>query len=108
LALGGHHSDVKRDNQPKVSVSSEGIIIEETQSWQNVWDGRHIILWGWQIKWQKIKKRNTLLPLDGRRLTTAHTTTNQKQASAAEGSMERMCASQEVQGEARYHYFGGV
>jgi hypothetical protein len=30
LALGGRRLDVKRDNQPKVGVSGEGIIIEET------------------------------------------------------------------------------
>jgi hypothetical protein len=44
LALSGHYSDVKRDNQPKVGVNGEGIIIEETQSRQNMWGGRHIIL----------------------------------------------------------------
>ncbi len=55
-ALGGRRSDIKRDNQPKVGVSGEGIIIEETRSWQNVWGGRRIIAWGWQIEWQKIKK----------------------------------------------------
>ena len=41
-------------------------------------------------------------------INNAHTTTNQKQASATEGSMERMCAGWAAQGEARYHYFGGV
>ena len=55
-ALGGRHLDVKRDNQPKVGVSGEGIIIEETQSWQNVWGGRRIIVLGWKIERQKIKK----------------------------------------------------
>ncbi len=29
LALGGRRSDIKRNNQPKVGVSGEGIIIEE-------------------------------------------------------------------------------
>ncbi len=108
LALGGHRLDVKRNNQPKFGVSGEGIIIEEMRSWRNVWRGRRIIVWGWQIEQQKIKKWNTLLPLDGQWLTTAHTTTNQKQASATEGSMERMCAGQEARGEVQYHYFGGV
>ncbi len=56
LALGGRRSDVKCDNQPKVGVSGEGIIIEETQSWQNMWGGRRIIVWGWQIERQKNKK----------------------------------------------------
>ncbi len=50
---------------------------------------------------------NTPLPLDGRRSTMAHTTTNQKQASVAEESMERMCAGWEAWGEAQYHCFGG-
>jgi hypothetical protein len=55
-ALGGCRSDVKRDNQPKVGVSGEGIIIEETQSRRNVWGGCRIIVSGWQIEGQKIKK----------------------------------------------------
>ena len=57
---------------------------------------------------EKIYIYNTPLPLDGRQSTTAHTTTNQKQASLMDGSMERMCAGREARGEARYHYFGGV
>ncbi len=108
MALGGHRSDIECNNQPKVGVGGEGIIIEEMQSRQNVWGGRRIIVWGWQIEWQKIKKRNTPLPSDGCQLTTAHTTTNQKQASATEGSIERMCTGWEAWGEARYHYFGSV
>ncbi len=55
-ALGGRRSDIKRDNQPKVGVSGEGIIIEETQLRRNVWGGPSIIVWGWQIERQKIKK----------------------------------------------------
>jgi hypothetical protein len=49
--------DVKRDNQPIVSVSGEGIIIEEMRLRQNMWGGRRIIVWGWQIEQQKNKKR---------------------------------------------------
>ena len=56
LALGGRRSDIKCNNQPKVGVSSEGIIIEEMQLRQNVWGGRRIIVWGWQIERQKNKK----------------------------------------------------
>jgi hypothetical protein len=48
--------DVKRDNQPKVGVSSEGIIIEKMQLRRNVWGGHRIIVWGWQIERQKNKK----------------------------------------------------
>jgi hypothetical protein len=48
--------DFKCNNQPKVGVSGEGIIIEEMRLRQNVWGGRCIIVWGWQIKWQKNKK----------------------------------------------------
>jgi hypothetical protein len=47
---------VKCNNQPKVGVSSEGIIIEETRLRWNVWGGRRIIVWGWQIERQKNKK----------------------------------------------------
>jgi hypothetical protein len=56
LTIGGHHLDVKRNNQPILGVSGEGIIIEETQLWRNVWGGRRINVWGWQIKRQKNKK----------------------------------------------------
>jgi hypothetical protein len=55
-ALGGCHLDGKHNNQPKVGVSGEGIIIEETRSWWNVWGGCRIIVWGWQIEQQKNKK----------------------------------------------------
>ncbi len=55
-ALGGRRSDIKRDNQPKVGVSGEGIIIEETRLRRDVWGERRIIVWGWQIKQQKNKK----------------------------------------------------
>jgi hypothetical protein len=64
-ALGGCCLDVKRDNQPKVGVSGEGIIIEETQLRRNVWGVCRIIVWGWPIEQQKNKKINTPLPLDG-------------------------------------------
>jgi hypothetical protein len=53
-ALGGRRSDVKCNNQPKVGVSGEEIIIEETQLRQNVGGGHRIIVWGWQIERQKI------------------------------------------------------
>ncbi len=57
LALGGCHLDVKHNNQPKVGVRSEEIIIEETQSWWNVWGGRRIFVWGWQIERQETKTK---------------------------------------------------
>ena len=59
-ALGGCRSVVKRDNQPKVGVSGEGIIIEEMRLQRNVWGGRPIIIWGWQIERQKIKMKYTV------------------------------------------------
>jgi hypothetical protein len=55
-ALGGRRSDVERDHQPKVGVSGRGIMIEEMRSRRNVWGGRRIIVWGWQMEWQKNKK----------------------------------------------------
>ncbi len=48
--------DVKRDNQPKVGVSGEGIIIEEMRSRRNVWGGRRINVWGGKSSGNKIKK----------------------------------------------------
>ncbi len=59
-ALGGHRSDVKRDNQPKVGVSGEGIIIEEMRLRRKVWGGRRKIVWGWQIERQKKKRKYTI------------------------------------------------
>jgi hypothetical protein len=57
---------------------------------------------------EKIYIYNTPLPLDGRQSTTAHTTTNQKQASVTKESKERMCAGREAQGEAQYHWLGVI
>jgi hypothetical protein len=37
--------------------------------------------------------------LDSRRSTTAHTSTNQKQAAATEGNMEGMCDEQDTWGK---------
>jgi hypothetical protein len=55
-ALGGRRLDVKCNNQPKYGVNGEKIIIEETGLWWNMWGGRRIIVWGWQIEWRNIKK----------------------------------------------------
>ncbi len=43
-ALGSRRLDIKWDNHPKVSVSGEGIIIEETRLRRIVWGGRRIIV----------------------------------------------------------------
>jgi hypothetical protein len=64
-ALGGRRSDVKCNNQPKVGVSVEGIIMEEMRLQRYLWGGCRKIVWEWQIKRQKNEKSNTLLPLDG-------------------------------------------
>ncbi len=48
------------------------------------------------------KKENNIkyiVGLDGRQLTTTHTTTNQKQVAATEGSMEGRCDEREVWGK---------
>ena len=48
--------------------------------------------------------------LDSRRSTTAHTTTNQKQAAATEGSMEGRCDERDAwgKGDTIIFDFGGV
>jgi hypothetical protein len=65
LALGGRRLDVKCNNQPKVGVSNEVIIIEETRLRRNVWGGCCIIVWGWQIERQKNKKNQYTVAFGG-------------------------------------------
>jgi hypothetical protein len=47
----------------------------------------------WDVEWSypKLMKIIYTTALDGRQLANQHTTTNQKQAAATEGSMEGIC-----------------
>jgi hypothetical protein len=51
-----------------------------------------------QIEQQKINNMKYTMALDGHRPMNIHTTTNQKQASAMEGSMEGSCNKQDTWG----------
>ncbi len=83
-ALGGRRSDVKHDNQPKVGISSEGIIIEETRSWRNVWGRCHMIVWGWQIERQKNKKMKYTIAF-GQRMIDNGSHNNQPKTGVRDG-----------------------
>ena len=48
---------------------------------------------------QKSREMGGALAIDGRQVTTSHTTTNQKQAAAMEGSMKGRRDEWEVQGK---------
>jgi hypothetical protein len=61
--------------------------------------GRYCIDLGHQIEHQKINKVKYMVALDSCRLTTAHKTTNQKQASTTGESIKRMCVVWEAWGK---------
>jgi hypothetical protein len=98
LALGGRRSDVKRNSQPKVGVSGEGIMIEETRSRQNVW--------GTLYKKNKIKIHRCLWTAANQQRLTQQPT---KSMRPRRRGVWRGCAPVGRHGgEARYHCFGGV
>ncbi len=53
--------------------------------------GHHPIVWGREWNDKKEKYIKYIVTLDGRQSNILHTTTNQKQATAMEGSMEGRC-----------------
>ncbi len=62
--------------------------------------GRHrSIVWGVKLSNKKIINMKYTTALDSRRSTTAHTTTNQKQAAATERSMEGRCDERDAWGK---------
>ena len=69
--------------------------------------GRHNIIWGieWSGEKNQYEKHHGIKwpPIDH-----FHSTTNQKQAAAMEGSMKVRLDEREVGGEAQYYRFGGV
>ncbi len=54
----------------------------------------------WDVKWSdaKIIKIQYMVVFIGRKLANQHTTTNQKQAAATEGSMEGICNERDAWG----------
>ncbi len=62
--------------------------------------GRHrSIVWGVKLSDKKYINMKYTTALDSSRSTTAHTTTNQKQAAATEGSIEGRCDEQDAWGK---------
>ncbi len=76
-----------------------GWISERSRAGVRAYGGHRPIFRGDYSNDEKIYIRNTPLPLDGPRLTTAHTTTNQKKSSTTEGSMEGRCDEREACGK---------
>ena len=54
------------------------------------------------------QKKKYVLAIDGRQSNILHTTTNQKQATATEGSMEGRCNKWEVWGKHKTIVLGGA
>ena len=71
--------------------------------------GRCPIVWG--VEWRRATKKNRemgwALGVDGRRLKILHTTTNQKQAAATEGTMEGRRDEREARGKRNTIVLGG-
>jgi hypothetical protein len=57
---------------------------------------------------QQKRKMGGALAIDGRQSNILHTTTNQKQATATEGSMEGRCNKWEVWGKHKTIVLGGA
>ncbi len=90
--MGGH------TNQPKVVANSEGGDREETRLGQNVWGAlSHCLGHRMEASDEKNRKLGWALAIDGRRLNILHTTTNQKQAAATEGTMKGRRDEREAQ-----------
>ncbi len=107
LALDGHHLTGGHNNQPKVVVNGEGGVREETRLGRNVWGALSHCL-GRQMEASNEKNREIgwALAIDGRRLKNLHTTTNQKQAAATEGTMKGWRNEREARGKHNTIVFG--
>ncbi len=95
--MGGHN------NQLKVVVNGEGGVREETRPGRNV-SGALSRCLGRQMEASDKKNRH----IDGRRLKILHTTTNQKQAAATEGTMKGRRNEREAQGSTIPLFSGGI
>ena len=107
LALDGRHLMWGHNNQPKVVVDSEGGVGEETRPGRNVWGTlSHCLGRRMEASDKKHKKMGWALAIDGRRLNILHTTTNQKQAAATEGTMKGRHDEREARGKHDTIVFG--
>ena len=99
--MGGHN------NQPKVVVDGEGGVGEETRPGRNVWGSlSHCLGRRMEASDEKNREMGWALGVDGRRLKILHTTTNQKQAAATEGTMKGRRDEREAQGKHDTIVFG--
>ena len=69
-------------------------------------DGRGLMIYYATTKQRKNREMGWVLAIDGRRLKFLHTTTNQKQATATEGTMKGRRDKREAQGKHDTIVFG--
>ncbi len=99
--MGGHN------NQPNFVVNGEGGVREETRPGRNVWGALfHCLGHQMEASDKKNRERGWALAIDGHRLKILHTTTNQKQAAAMEGTMKGRRKEREAQGKHDTIIFG--
>ena len=100
LALDGRRLMGGHNNQPKVVVNGEGGIREERRPGRNVWGSlSHCLGRRMEASDKKNREMGWALGIDGRRSNILHTTTNQKQAAATEGTMKGRRDEQEARGK---------
>ena len=102
LALDGRRLMGGHNNQPKVVVDGEGGVGEETRPGpgRNVWGSlSHCLGRRMEASDEKNREMGWALGVDGRRLKILHTTTNQKQAAATEGTMKGRRDEREARGK---------
>ena len=100
-SMGGHN------NQPKVIANGEGVVREETRLGRNAWGTlSHCLGRQMEVSDEKNREMGWALAIDGRRLNILHTTTNQKQAAATEGTMKGRHDEREARGKHDTIVFG--
>jgi hypothetical protein len=90
LALGGCRFMMQYNNQPIVSAC--GFDDDRAEAWpgQSVWWGPVALFWPWN-KQQKTNNQKYNVTLDGQRLMTPYTTTNQKYMGSIVWAYKRRC-----------------
>ncbi len=108
LALDGRRLMWGHNNQPKVVVDSEGGVREEMQPRRNMrWSLSHCLGRQMEASDETNREMGWALAIGGRRLNILHTTTNQKQVTATEGSMKGRCDEGKVRGKHNTIVSGG-
>ncbi len=70
--------------------------------------GHHPIVWGGELRDEKIYNIKYTAALNGRRSMIINTTTNQKLAAATKGSMEGRCDKWEARGKRKSIVLGAL